>query len=78
MCLNSMSTEQNKEIKGGGGGSSVGRAMTLMSYIVMYFWQCTTEISKSGPTAESDVPVQEKPVQNNPVKENIYMSMKSL
>lgn len=52
--------------------------MTLMSYIAVCFWQCTTEISKPDPTAESDVPVQEKPVQNNPVRENIYMSMKSL
>ncbi|XP_017590693.1 PREDICTED: pleckstrin homology domain-containing family S member 1 isoform X2 [Corvus brachyrhynchos] len=40
--------------------------------------KCTTEVSKPDPTAESDVPVQEKPVQNTPVKENIYMSMKSL
>ncbi|XP_014728012.1 PREDICTED: pleckstrin homology domain-containing family S member 1 isoform X2 [Sturnus vulgaris] len=40
--------------------------------------QCTTEVSKPDPTAESDVPVQEMPVQNNSVKENIYMSMKSL
>lgn len=52
--------------------------MTLMSCIAVCFWQCTTEISKPDPTAESDVPVQEKPVQNNPVRENIYMSMKSL
>ncbi|XP_068054185.1 pleckstrin homology domain-containing family S member 1 isoform X2 [Anomalospiza imberbis] len=40
--------------------------------------KCTTELSKPDPTAESDVPVPEKPVQNSPVKENIYMSMKSL
>ncbi|XP_069653122.1 pleckstrin homology domain-containing family S member 1 isoform X1 [Haliaeetus albicilla] len=40
--------------------------------------QCTTEVSKPDPTAESDVPVQEKPVRKNPVKDNIYMSMKSL
>ncbi|XP_014165849.1 pleckstrin homology domain-containing family S member 1 [Geospiza fortis] len=40
--------------------------------------KCTTEGSKPDPTAESDVPVQEKPVQNSPVKENIYMSMKSI
>ncbi|XP_077039687.1 pleckstrin homology domain-containing family S member 1 [Agelaius phoeniceus] len=40
--------------------------------------KCTTEISKPDPTAESDVPVQEKPEQNSPVKENIYMSMKSI
>ncbi|KAI1236189.1 hypothetical protein IHE44_0001466 [Lamprotornis superbus] len=40
--------------------------------------QCTTEVSKPDPTAESDVSVQEMPVQSNPVKENIYMSMKSL
>ncbi|XP_053839960.1 pleckstrin homology domain-containing family S member 1 isoform X2 [Vidua macroura] len=40
--------------------------------------KCTTEVSKPDPTAESDVPVQEKPVQSSPVKENIYMSMKSL
>uniref|UniRef100_A0A663MS75 PH domain-containing protein n=1 Tax=Athene cunicularia TaxID=194338 RepID=A0A663MS75_ATHCN len=39
--------------------------------------KCATEVSKPDPTAESDVPVEEKPVQN-PVKENIYMSMKSL
>ncbi|XP_025973225.1 pleckstrin homology domain-containing family S member 1 isoform X2 [Dromaius novaehollandiae] len=40
--------------------------------------KCNTEISKPDPTAESNVPVQEKPVQKNTVKENIYMSMKSL
>ncbi|XP_008947349.1 PREDICTED: pleckstrin homology domain-containing family S member 1 [Merops nubicus] len=40
--------------------------------------KCTTEVSKPDPTAESDVLMEEKPVQNNPVKENIYMSMKSL
>ncbi|OWK56984.1 Pleckstrin y domain-containing family S member 1, partial [Lonchura striata] len=40
--------------------------------------KCTTEVLKPDPTAESDVPEQEKPVQNSPVKENIYMSMKSL
>ncbi|XP_014105622.1 PREDICTED: pleckstrin homology domain-containing family S member 1 isoform X3 [Pseudopodoces humilis] len=40
--------------------------------------KCTAEVSKPDLTAESDVPVQEKPVQSNPVKENIYMSMKSL
>ncbi|XP_009879871.1 PREDICTED: pleckstrin homology domain-containing family S member 1 [Charadrius vociferus] len=40
--------------------------------------KCTTEVSKSDHTAESDVSVQEKPVQKNPVNENIYMSMKSL
>ncbi|XP_037996110.1 pleckstrin homology domain-containing family S member 1 isoform X4 [Motacilla alba alba] len=39
---------------------------------------CTTEVSKPDPSAESDIPVQEKPLQNSPVKENIYMSMKSL
>ncbi|XP_064320266.1 pleckstrin homology domain-containing family S member 1 isoform X3 [Phalacrocorax carbo] len=39
--------------------------------------KCTTEVSKPDHTAESDVPVQEKPVQN-PVNENIYMPMKSL
>uniref|UniRef100_A0A8C8EDF6 Pleckstrin homology domain containing S1 n=1 Tax=Otus sunia TaxID=257818 RepID=A0A8C8EDF6_9STRI len=39
--------------------------------------KCATEVSKPDPMAESDVPVEEKPVQN-PVKENIYMSMKSL
>ncbi|XP_074763880.1 pleckstrin homology domain-containing family S member 1 isoform X1 [Athene noctua] len=39
--------------------------------------KCATEVSKPDPTAESDVPVEEKPVQN-PGKENIYMSMKSL
>ncbi|XP_010155262.1 PREDICTED: pleckstrin homology domain-containing family S member 1-like, partial [Eurypyga helias] len=39
--------------------------------------KCADEVSKPDPTAESDAPVQEKPVQN-PVKENIYMSMKSL
>ncbi|XP_074730147.1 pleckstrin homology domain-containing family S member 1 isoform X1 [Strix uralensis] len=39
--------------------------------------KCATEVSKPDPTAGSDVPVEEKPVQN-PVKENIYMSMKSL
>ena len=74
MCLNSMSTEQNKEIK----FFSVGGAMILMSYVVMCFQQCTTEVSKPDPTAGSDVPVQEKPVQKNPVKDNVYMSMKSL
>lgn len=57
---------------------SVGREMTLMSYIAVCFWQCTTEVSKPDPTAEPDVSVQEKPEQNSPVKENIYMSMKSL
>ncbi|XP_009577981.1 PREDICTED: pleckstrin homology domain-containing family S member 1 [Fulmarus glacialis] len=40
--------------------------------------KCTTEVSKPDPTAGSDVPVQEKPVRKSPVKENIYMSMKSL
>lgn len=40
--------------------------------------KCNTEISKPDPAAESNVPVQEKPVQKNTVKENIYMSMKSL
>ncbi|XP_009984181.1 PREDICTED: pleckstrin homology domain-containing family S member 1 [Tauraco erythrolophus] len=40
--------------------------------------KCTTEVSMPDPTAESDVPVQEKPVQKSPVKENIYMPMKSL
>ncbi|XP_009276157.1 PREDICTED: pleckstrin homology domain-containing family S member 1 [Aptenodytes forsteri] len=40
--------------------------------------KCATEVSKPDPTAKSDVPVQEKPVLKNPVKENIYMSMKSL
>ncbi|XP_058277586.1 pleckstrin homology domain-containing family S member 1 [Hirundo rustica] len=40
--------------------------------------KCTTEASKPDPTAESDVPVQEEPVQNKPERENIYMSMKSL
>ncbi|KAF2981217.1 hypothetical protein EK904_014568 [Melospiza melodia maxima] len=39
---------------------------------------CTTEVSRPDPTAEPDVPVQEKPEQNSPVKENIYMSMKSI
>ncbi|KAM6390252.1 pleckstrin homology domain-containing family S member 1 [Pluvialis apricaria] len=39
--------------------------------------KCTTEVSKPDHTAESDVSVQEKPVQN-PVNENVYMSMKSL
>ncbi|XP_071419611.1 pleckstrin homology domain-containing family S member 1 isoform X2 [Pithys albifrons albifrons] len=39
--------------------------------------KCTAEVSKPDPTAGTDGPVQEKPVQNNP-KENIYMSMKSL
>ncbi|KAM6415597.1 pleckstrin homology domain-containing family S member 1 [Rhynochetos jubatus] len=39
--------------------------------------KCATEVPKPDPTAESDAPVQEKPVQN-PVKENVYMSMKSL
>ncbi|KAM9285342.1 pleckstrin homology domain-containing family S member 1 [Morus bassanus] len=34
--------------------------------------KCTTEVSKPDPTAESDIPVQ------NPVKENVYMPMKSL
>ncbi|XP_071605549.1 pleckstrin homology domain-containing family S member 1 isoform X2 [Heliangelus exortis] len=40
--------------------------------------KCTTEISKPDPTAGSDVPELEKPVQENQAKENIYMSMKSL
>ncbi|XP_054062447.1 pleckstrin homology domain-containing family S member 1 isoform X1 [Rissa tridactyla] len=40
--------------------------------------KCAAEVSKPDHTAESDVSVQEKPVQKNPVKENIYMSMKSL
>ncbi|XP_062436714.1 pleckstrin homology domain-containing family S member 1 [Rhea pennata] len=40
--------------------------------------KCNTEISKPDPTAKSNVPMQEKPVQKNTVKENIYMSMKSL
>nr|XP_009932934.1 PREDICTED: pleckstrin homology domain-containing family S member 1 [Opisthocomus hoazin] len=40
--------------------------------------KCTAEVSKPGPTVESDVPVEEQPVQKNPVKDNIYMSMKSL
>ncbi|RLW02222.1 hypothetical protein DV515_00007376 [Chloebia gouldiae] len=40
--------------------------------------KCTTEVSKPDPAAESDVPEQEKPGQNSPVKENVYMSMKSL
>lgn len=75
MCLNSISTEQNKEIKK---IFSVGRARIFTSYVVMSFQQCATEVSKPNPTAKSDVPVQEKPVQKNPVKENIYMSMKSL
>ncbi|XP_015489214.1 pleckstrin homology domain-containing family S member 1 isoform X1 [Parus major] len=35
--------------------------------------KCTAEVSKPDLTAESDVPVQ-----SNPVKEDIYMSMKSL
>ncbi|XP_074963645.1 pleckstrin homology domain-containing family S member 1 isoform X4 [Phalacrocorax aristotelis] len=39
--------------------------------------KCTTEVSKPDHTAKSDVPVQEKPVQNL-VNENIYMPMKSL
>ncbi|KAM6330034.1 pleckstrin homology domain-containing family S member 1 [Podargus strigoides] len=39
--------------------------------------KCATEVSKPDPTAGSGDPVQEKPAQN-PVKENIYMSMKSL
>ena len=73
MCLNSMSTEQNKEIK----IFSVGRTM-ILTYVVTCFQQCTAEVSKPDPTAGSDVPVHEKPVQKNPIKENIYMSMKSL
>ncbi|KAM3666576.1 pleckstrin homology domain-containing family S member 1 isoform 1-T1 [Ammospiza maritima maritima] len=40
--------------------------------------KCTTEVSRPDPTAEPDVPEQEKPEQNSPVKENIYMSMKSI
>ncbi|KAM6346799.1 pleckstrin homology domain-containing family S member 1 isoform 1-T5 [Alca torda] len=40
--------------------------------------KCTTEVSKPDHTAEPDVSVQEKPVQKNAVKENIYMPMKSL
>ncbi|KAM9232790.1 pleckstrin homology domain-containing family S member 1 [Leptosomus discolor] len=40
--------------------------------------KCTTEVSKPIKTAGSDVAVQEKPVQQNPVKEDIYVSMKSL
>ncbi|XP_010134839.1 PREDICTED: pleckstrin homology domain-containing family S member 1 [Buceros rhinoceros silvestris] len=35
--------------------------------------KCTTEVAKPDPTAGSEVPVQE-----NPVKENIYMPMKAL
>lgn len=54
----------------------LGRAMILMSYIVMCFKQWTTEVSKPDPTAGFDV--QEKAVQMNPVQENIYMPMKSL
>ncbi|NWS98025.1 PKHS1 protein, partial [Mionectes macconnelli] len=40
--------------------------------------QYAVDVSEPDLTAGVDVPVQEKPVQNNPVKENIYMSMKSL
>lgn len=40
--------------------------------------KCATEVSKPEPTDEFSVPVQEKPVQSSPVKENIYMPMKSL
>ncbi|XP_009666982.2 pleckstrin homology domain-containing family S member 1 isoform X1 [Struthio camelus] len=40
--------------------------------------KCNTEISQPDPTAEPNVPVQEKPVQKDPVKENVYMSMKAL
>uniref|UniRef100_A0A8C4XPE2 Pleckstrin homology domain containing S1 n=1 Tax=Falco tinnunculus TaxID=100819 RepID=A0A8C4XPE2_FALTI len=40
--------------------------------------KCTAEVSKPDPTAGSDVPVHEKPVQKNPITENIYMPMKSL
>ncbi|XP_069653123.1 pleckstrin homology domain-containing family S member 1 isoform X2 [Haliaeetus albicilla] len=51
---------------------------TPSNILAKCFQQCTTEVSKPDPTAESDVPVQEKPVRKNPVKDNIYMSMKSL
>ncbi|XP_029887268.1 pleckstrin homology domain-containing family S member 1 isoform X1 [Aquila chrysaetos chrysaetos] len=51
---------------------------TPSNILAKCFQQCTTEVSKPDPTAESDGPVQEKPVQKNPVKDNIYMSMKSL
>lgn len=44
-----------------------------MSCLAMCFQQCTTEVAKPNPTARSEVPVQE-----NPVKENIYMPMKAL
>ncbi|XP_065602267.1 pleckstrin homology domain-containing family S member 1 isoform X3 [Cyrtonyx montezumae] len=37
-----------------------------------------SEISEIDPTAEPDTPVQEKPWQRKPVKENAYVSMKSL
>ncbi|XP_049666447.1 pleckstrin homology domain-containing family S member 1 isoform X3 [Accipiter gentilis] len=51
---------------------------TPSNILAKRFQQCTTEVSKPDPTAESDVPVEEKPVRKNPVKDNIYMSMKSL
>ncbi|XP_021255754.1 pleckstrin homology domain-containing family S member 1 isoform X3 [Numida meleagris] len=40
--------------------------------------KCNSEISKIDTTDEPDIPVQEKPWQRKPVKENAYVSMKSL
>lgn len=40
--------------------------------------KCNSEILEIDPTAEPDIPVQEKPWQRQPVKENAYVSMKSL
>ncbi|XP_010713108.1 pleckstrin homology domain-containing family S member 1 isoform X2 [Meleagris gallopavo] len=40
--------------------------------------KCNSEISEIDPIAEPDIPVQEKPCQRQPVKENAYESMKSL
>ncbi|XP_042674702.1 pleckstrin homology domain-containing family S member 1 isoform X3 [Centrocercus urophasianus] len=40
--------------------------------------KCNSEISEIDPTAEPDIPVQEKPCQRQPEKENAYESMESL
>uniref|UniRef100_A0A8C3LHD7 Pleckstrin homology domain containing S1 n=1 Tax=Chrysolophus pictus TaxID=9089 RepID=A0A8C3LHD7_CHRPC len=40
--------------------------------------KCNSEISEIDPTAEPDIPVQEKLCQRQPIKENAYESMKSL
>ncbi|XP_068807781.1 pleckstrin homology domain-containing family S member 1 isoform X4 [Struthio camelus] len=43
-----------------------------------YYKTPSNLLAKPDPTAEPNVPVQEKPVQKDPVKENVYMSMKAL